>query len=112
MPWTRYCETRNFTFVSDIVDATIKSAVEEGAVGECFNIGSNEEVRIKDLAKKINGLSGNKAGVNFTERRKWDTILKRILNYEKAKKLLDFNPKVGIEEGLKATYGWFLGSKK
>ncbi len=105
-------ETRNFTFVSDIVDATIKSAVEEGAVGECFNIGSNEEVRIKDLAKKINGLSGNKAGVNFTERRKWDTILKRILNYEKAKKLLDFNPKVGIEEGLKATYGWFLGSKK
>lgn len=105
-------ESRNFTFVDDVVDVTIKSAIEEKAVGECFNIGFNKEVRIKDLAEKINGLTGNKAGVSFIERRKWDTILKRIPNCEKAKKLLDFNPKIEIDRGLEFTYKWFLNNQE
>jgi len=105
-------ESRIFTYVSDVVDGTVRSALTESALGECFNITSDNEIRIKDLAEKINALAGNKAGVGFTERRKWDTISRRFASYDKAKKLLGYSPKVSPDEGLSHTYTWLLELKK
>lgn len=105
-------ETRCFTFVDDIVDGTIRSALKEEAVGGCFNIGSENEIKIKDLAERINSLTNNKAEIKFIEKRKWDTIFRRISSCEKAQKILDYNPKITFEEGLKITHDWFLNLKK
>jgi len=104
-------ETRTFTFVSDVVNGTIKAALKEGAVGECFNITSDNEVKIKDLAEKINAITGNKAGLNFSERRKWDSIRRRFASYDKAKRILRYQPKVDIDTGLELTYAWLLELK-
>jgi len=105
-------EKRSFIFVDDIVDATIKAVLKKEAIGECFNIGSDNEIKIKDLAKKINALTNNKAGIKLIERRKWDMIFRRIPDCKKAKKILDFNPKITLEKGLGITYKWFLNLKK
>ena len=100
-------ETRTFTFVSDVVDGTIKAALEENAIGECFNISSDNETKIMDLAEKINALTGNKAKVKFTDRREWDLLLRRVASYDKATKILCYQPLVSLDEGLKLTYAWF-----
>ena len=105
-------ETRTFTFVSDVVDGTINAALEEKAIGECFNISSDNEIRIKDLAQKINALTGNKAGVRFTQRRKWDSIRRRFASFNKAKEILGYQPRVNLDEGLRLTYAWFLELQK
>ena len=105
-------ERRSFTFVDDIVKATMKAALSKKAVGECFDIGSTNEIRIKDLAKKINNLTENKGGIKFVKRRKWDLILRRFSSCEKAKGILGFKIRVGLDEGLKETYKWFLAMEK
>jgi len=105
-------EKRSFTFVDDVVETTIKAALTKEAIGECFNVGSLNETKIKDLAKKINDLTGNKAGIEFEERRKWDSILRRLPNCQKAERVLNHQAKISLDEGLKKTYQWFLSTKK
>jgi nucleoside-diphosphate-sugar epimerase len=104
-------ETRTFTFVTDVIDATLRAALNEDAIGECFNISSDNEIQIIDLADKINNLTGNKAVIRYAERRKWDSIKRRSASYEKAKRILGYQPWVNIDEGLKLTYDWFLELK-
>lgn len=104
-------ETRTFTFVTDVIDGTIKAALYDNAIGVFFNISSDNEIKIIDIADKINRLTENQAGVRYTERRKWDSIKRRFASYEKAKRILGYQPQVNIDEGLKQTYAWFLELK-
>src|SRR3990172_2354366 len=66
-------ETRDFTYVGDIVDGLLRAGVMESAIGQEFNLASGEETRVIDLASMINHATGNKKGVQFAQRRKWDT---------------------------------------
>jgi len=100
-------ETRDFTFVGDLVDGLLRAGYFEEAVGEEFNLASGKETRIIDLAKMINGIVGNKAGVKFVSRRKWDTKKRLLASVEKAKKLVGYEPRTEFKEGLKITIEWF-----
>ncbi len=100
-------ETRDFTYVSDIVDGTLRCGVVKKAVGEAFNLASETETRIIDLANWINELTGNKAGIVFKERRSWDRATRRRASIEKAREILGYEPKVDIKTGLKKTLEWF-----
>jgi len=104
-------ETRDFTFVGDIVDGTLKMGVVEEAVGEAVNLASETETRIIDLANWINELTGNDAGVVFKPRRDWDKVVRRRASIEKAKKILGYEPKTDIKAGLKKTYQWIVENK-
>ena len=99
--------TRDFTYVMDIVDALIKAGKSEKAIGEEMNIASACEIEIVELAKKINQFTGNKAGLIFTDRRKWDTKTRLLASIDKAKALLGYDPKTTFEEGLAKTIQWF-----
>lgn len=100
-------ETRDFTFISDTVDITLLAAEKAKAVGEVFNSGTGKATSVVDLANKINALTKNKTGVSKVPRRSWDNVLHRVASIEKARCLLGYEPKVGLDEGLKLTYGWF-----
>jgi nucleoside-diphosphate-sugar epimerase len=104
-------ETRDFTFVEDIVDGTLKMGVVEEAVGEAVNLASETETRIIDLANWINELTGNDAGVVFKPRRDWDKVVRRRASIEKARKILGYEPKTDIKAGLKKTYQWIVENK-
>jgi len=104
-------ETRDFTFVDDIVDCTLKAGVIPEALGEAINIASETETKVIDLANMINELTGNDNGVRFVARRKWDKIVRRRASIEKARKILGYEPKIEIKEGLKKTVDWFLQNK-
>jgi nucleoside-diphosphate-sugar epimerase len=100
-------ETRDFTFVEDIVDGTLRMGVVKEAVGEAVNLASETETKVIDLANWINELTGNEAGIVFKPRRDWDKVVKRRASIEKAKKILGYEPRTDIKVGLRKTYEWF-----
>ena len=100
-------ETRDFTYVGDLVDGLLRAGYYERAVGQEFNLASGRETKIIDLANMINEITGNKAGIKFVSRRKWDTKSRLLASVDKAKELVGYEPKTPFEEGLKKTIQWF-----
>ncbi len=100
-------ETRDFTYVGDIVDGLLRAGYFEAAVGQEFNLASGKETRIIDLAEMINTQVGNKAGVSFAQRRKWDTKSRLLASVDRAGQLIGYEPNTPFEPGLKNTIAWF-----
>jgi nucleoside-diphosphate-sugar epimerase len=104
-------ETRDFTFVDDIVDGTLRLGVMKEAVGDAFNLASETETRVIDLANWINELTGNKAGIVFKPKRDWDKVVKRRASIAKARRVLGYQPKMEMKAGLKRVHEWILDNR-
>lgn len=100
-------ETRDFTYVSDIVEGLLAMAYYKEAVGEALNLGAGREVMIKDLARWINELTDNDAGIIFKERRSWDKKNRLLSSIDKARRVLKYEPKIDFRQGLVHTHQWF-----
>src|SRR5437016_1767287 len=100
-------ETRDFTYVGDIVDGLLACAVANKAVGEAINLATGREIRILDLANWVNEITGNTAGIVFKERRNWDKKNRLVASIEKARKLLHYEPKMDFRDGLTQVHRWF-----
>ena len=101
-------ETRDWTYVDDIIDGLLAMGLKEEAVGEAINIGSSKEHRVIDMANLVNKITGNGAGVIYIERRDWDVKTSLLSSIEKAKKVLGYEPKIQFEDGVKKVHGWFM----
>ncbi|BCB96287.1 UDP-glucose 4-epimerase [Dissulfurispira thermophila] len=100
-------ETRDFTYVLDLVQGLIKAGYYEKAIGENFNLAAGREISIKDMASLVIETTGNKSGLIFKERRKWDTKPRLLASIEKAEELIGYKPIVDFKEGLYANIEWF-----
>jgi nucleoside-diphosphate-sugar epimerase len=100
-------ETRDFTYVGDIVNGLLAMAHYQNAVGEAFNLATGREIRIGDLAQWIIEITGNEAGVMFKERRDWDKKNRLLASIEKAKRVLGYEPNMDFKKGLEHVYAWF-----
>jgi len=97
-------QTRDFTFVSDIVEGTIK-AMESNATG-IFNLGSGQRVKLNDVLKIIETCIGKPLKLSHIEKQKGD-VPDTFSNIDKARKAFGYDPKVKINEGIKIFYSWF-----
>jgi UDP-glucose 4-epimerase len=100
-------ETRDFTYVMDIVDALLRAGYFEEAVGKEMNIASGGETNILQMAERINGLIGNKAGIVRAPARVWDTKKRLLASIDRAKELIGYEPKMDFDHGLRNTIQWF-----
>ena len=100
-------ETRDFTYVDDLVDALLRAGYYDAAVGEEMNLASGREIKILDMAEMVNDLTGNKAGIARAPHRVWNTKKRLLASVEKANKLLGYEQSMDFEQGLKNTYEWF-----
>ena len=100
-------ETRDFTFVGDIVNGLLLMVASERSIGESINLASAREIRIIDLAKSVNLLTGNQVGVAFKERREWDKKNRLLASIDKARKTIGYEPRTEFAHGLGLTYKWF-----
>jgi nucleoside-diphosphate-sugar epimerase len=100
-------ETRDFTYVEDVVDGILRAGVIQEAVGREISLGSGKETKIADLAAMINRETGNSAGVKFSVRRSWDGVSRRCAPVQPAFDLLGFEARTPIEVGLRTTIRWF-----
>lgn len=99
-------QTRSFQYVSDLIEGMVR--IMNGTFSEypLFNIGNPEEITIYDLAKKIITLTGSSSIIVHKELPK-DDPFKRKPDISRAKKILDWSPKVGLSEGLIKTINYF-----
>ena len=100
-------ETRDFTWVGDIVDGLLRAGVVEAAIGEEFNLASGRETTIKELADKINAITGNEAGIKWAEVRKWDTKKRLRASVDKARNLIGYAPDTDFDWAMAQTVQWF-----
>jgi len=101
-------ETRDWTYVDDIVNGLLAMGIEEKAVGEAFNLGSGVEHKVIDMANLVNQITGNKAGIKFTSRRDWDVKTRLLSSIDKAHHVLGYQPHVKFENGVQEVHKWFL----
>lgn len=100
-------ETRDFTYVEDLVDGLLRAGFYNEAIGQEFNLASGKETRIIDLANMINEATGNESGIKFCPKRKWDTKSRLLASIDRAWKLMGYKPKTDLKEGLKKAIDWF-----
>ena len=100
-------ETRDFTYVLDLVQGLIKSGYDKNAIGENFNLAAGIEISITDMAKKVIEASGKNIDIKFAPRRKWDTKPRLCASIEKAANLIDYKPIVSFDEGFRENVIWF-----
>jgi nucleoside-diphosphate-sugar epimerase len=98
-------QTRDFTFVSDVVAANIAAATMPEAVGEAFNIGGGSSVTLAEVLEKIEAIAEISIQKNYFEMAKGDARHTGA-DIEKAKKLLKWFPQVSLTEGLRREWEW------
>jgi nucleoside-diphosphate-sugar epimerase len=98
-------QTRSFCFVDDMVDGFI-AMIDKGDFHGPVNLGNPEEYSIKRLAEKIVELTGSKSEIIYTELPQDDPKVRRP-DISLAHEELDFEPNVGLDEGLEKTIKWF-----
>ena len=100
---------RDLTYVTDTVDGFLKVAETPGVEGETFNLGSGEEITIRDLVREIQNLLGNSTPVEVeAERfRPEKSEVQRLLSDNRlARRRLGWEPRVPLREGLQRTIVW------
>lgn len=99
-------QTRDFTYIDDVVEATLLAGVSSKAEGQVYNVGTGRETTINQLARMIIRITGAEAEPAYVDRRDIDNIRRRVVNIEKIRRELRWVPSVIIEEGLRRTYQW------
>lgn len=123
-------QMRDYTYIDDIVEGTLLAAQKDKTYGNVFNLGEGQGIRILDLAKKIIEVAGKnleprfaklseyrygekglpygitkKEGANYIDDRNY------VADITKSKKVLRYNPKTKIEDGISKTLEWMVDKK-
>lgn len=99
-------QTRDFTFIDDAVEATVRAATSDRALGEVFNVGTGAETRVNELAALLVKLVGSDRRPVHKDRRDVDNIRRRVVNIEKTRRALRWIPETTLEQGLQLTVAW------
>ena len=102
-------QTRSFTYVSDIIDGIVQAAEHEGlATSDIFNLGSQREITINELAETMASLVGMDQGLKpvYADAIS-DEPQRRCPSIEKAKISFSYDPKIDLVSGLAKTIDWF-----
>ena len=100
-------QTRSLCFVTDTVDGLMKLMFGENTRGEIVNIGSQEEHTVLEYANLVKKLTNSSSEIVLSEKLPLDDPLRRRADITKAKELLNWEPKVSLEEGLQRIIEYF-----
>jgi len=92
-------QTRDFTYIEDVVEANMQLLRTNKADGKAINIGSGNRISVNNLVAYLGEVTGTNPTVVYTETRKGDAE-HTLADISLAKKLIGYNPKVSIQEGL------------
>jgi nucleoside-diphosphate-sugar epimerase len=102
---------RDFTYISNVVDANLKAAESAAAVGQVINIANGERVTVNEVFNKVKKLTGHPdAQPEYAPSRTGD-VRDSLADLGLARSLLGYNPQVGLEEGLRLTIDWWTSSR-
>ncbi|MEW6680403.1 MAG: GDP-mannose 4,6-dehydratase, partial [bacterium] len=99
-------QKRNFTYVSDVVDLTIKASETKDATGNVFNLANPNEVSVNYLADVIKKILGRNLKVEYLPPILGDCE-RNPADISRLKEILGFSPKIDFEEGIRRTIDWY-----
>ncbi len=105
-------QSRCFTNVSDVVGALYLLMSEPKAVGEVFNIGTDEEITILELAKLVKELTGSESEIQFISYEKafesgFEDMRRRVPDISKISDLIGYEPKVDLRKSIQQIINYF-----
>ena len=99
-------QTRDFIFIEDVVDEMLQACEVSGASGKVFNGASGVRITLNEVLKQLEKITGKKIQVKYEPARTGD-IRDSWADISLARKILDFEPRVPFEEGLRRTWDWY-----
>ena len=103
-------QSRDFTYVENVVSANRRAMTAPKAAGQVFNIGCHNEYSILDLLEELKKILGKKSARSFFKPRRAGDVRRTFADITKARRLLGYQVKVPFREGLQKTADWFLTS--
>jgi nucleoside-diphosphate-sugar epimerase len=98
-------QTRDFTYVANVVDGVLRACEAKGASGEVINVATGGRISLNQLLRVMNGIVGTNLQAIYEEERAGD-VKDSQADITKAKRILGYEPTVSLEEGLKHTLEW------
>ena len=102
-------QTRDFTYVSNVVDGVLRAAEAPGVGGQVFNVATNHRISLNELLATLKKIFASDVEPIYKDARQGD-VRDSQADISKAEKLLGYKPIVGLEEGLRKTVDWFRNS--
>ena len=102
-------QSRDFTFVENVVQANLRACEAPGIAGMVFNAGTGCRYTLNQTLALLEKFAGHPSRANYVEARKGD-ILDSQADISLAREKLGYDPSVGFEEGLRRTWEWYCSS--
>jgi nucleoside-diphosphate-sugar epimerase len=99
-------QTRDFTYVTNVVDGVLRAAETPGVGGQVFNVATNGRISLNQLLDVLKKIFGSDVEPIYKEARRGD-VRDSQADITKAERLLGYKPTVTLEEGLRETVKWF-----
>jgi UDP-glucose 4-epimerase len=103
-------QTRDFTYVGDVVDGVLRACTAPGASGEIVNIAVGGRISLLEVLRALQAILGRTVEPSFAPERKGD-VRDSQADILKARKLLEFEPRTPFEDGLRKTVEWYRSSQ-
>jgi nucleoside-diphosphate-sugar epimerase len=103
-------QTRDFTYVANVVDGVLKASTAPGVSGEVINIATGGRISLNQLFRTIRDLVGASVEPVYAEPRRGDVRDSRA-DVEKARRLLGYDPTVSFDDGLRKTVEWYRSTQ-
>ena len=99
-------QTRDFTFIENVVHANVLAAQVEKTAGQVINVACGRKVSVNDIIARINELLGKNVPTKFVPRRKGD-VMHSLADISRARDLIGYEPQVHFEEGLRRAIDYY-----
>ena len=99
-------QTRDFTYVANVVDGVLRACTASGASGEVINVATGGRISLNQLFNALKGLTGADVNPIYAEPRAGD-VRDSQADISKARSLLGYQPLVALDQGLEQTVAWF-----
>lgn len=102
--------SRDYTYIDDVIDGIMK-AIDKPFDFEVINLGNNNPVKLNEFIKTLENITGKTMKINQMEMQPGD-VMRTYADVSKAKKLLDWEPSIKLEDGLKELVEWYKKERR
>jgi nucleoside-diphosphate-sugar epimerase len=99
-------QSRDFTYVGNVVEGNLLAMSSEGVAGKAYNLAAGERTTLNELLRHIGSLVGSEPGARYEDARLGD-VKHSHADVSAARRDLGYSPSVSVEEGLRLTLEWF-----
>jgi UDP-glucose 4-epimerase len=100
-------QSRDFTYISNVIDANLRAAESTSAIGEVINIANGHRTTLNELLEAIKHVTGKSDVTARYEPPRAGDVRDSLADLTQARTLLGYEPRVSLEEGLKLTFDWW-----